>query len=188
MSGIVQQWLMILQFYAVSFMDSIHPEILRQQQKWNVTKKNTRRWNIWVMWSPSFGSMLLFTGFHLVQVDPINTYLDDADRCRKDNIGMDNQTLVGELKTKNQTVYSVSVSEKILWSSETILLRLILSTYWGLGPVSILNSLCMFGDFHCKDKMVMRLSYLYNGNTYTDKMYLYIEMAPWSQFPSFCRG
>ena len=27
----------------------------------------------------------------------------------------------------------------------------------------------MYGDFHYKDKAVIRLSYLYNGNPYTEK-------------------
>ena len=45
------------------------------------------------------------------------------------------------------------------------------------SPFHYKDSLSSYGYFCFKDKMVMRLSYLYNGNPYTGKM-IYIETAP----------
>ena len=39
-----------------------------------------------------------------------------------------------------------------------------------LGPVSILHYLYWYRDFHRKNIMVMRLSYLYSGNPYTGRL------------------
>ena len=41
-----------------------------------------------------------------------------------------------------------------------------------------IDHLFRYGHFHNKDKMVMRQSYIYNGNPYTDKIAFYIEMTP----------
>ena len=44
-----------------------------------------------------------------------------------------------------------------------------------LGRISIKRQPFQVCDFHYKDKMVMRKSYLYNGNSHTWKDHLYIE-------------
>ena len=40
---------------------------------------------------------------------------------------------------------------------------------WNSAPFQYENSLSRYVDFHYKEKMVVRLSYLYNGNSHTGK-------------------
>ena len=44
--------------------------------------------------------------------------------------------------------------------------------------IKIPSSSCRYNDSHYKDKMVMVMSYLYKGNSYTWKDVLYIEVYP----------
>ena len=57
-----------------------------------------------------------------------------------------------------------------------------LISFYHKAPSQYKGSLSRYGDSHHKDKMVSWLSYLYKGNSYTGKMYLYIETALWVLF------
>ena len=48
---------------------------------------------------------------------------------------------------------------------------------WALSQCK--DCLSRYRDFHHEDKMVVRPSYLYNGNPYNGKHHLYIETASW---------
>ena len=50
-------------------------------------------------------------------------------------------------------------------------------TLWAL--IQYKDHLSSYMDYHYKDETVMRLSYHHNGNPYTKKDSLSIEMPPW---------
>ena len=65
---------------------------------------------------------------------------------------------------------------------QLLIMKLVLKLrIWVLSQYK--DHLSMYGDFHYKDKMVMRLSYLYNGNTYTGKTSLYWDGPLIIDFP-----
>ena len=61
----------------------------------------------------------------------------------------------------NRGVPSVFVLDKVKWNMDWIII-------W--APSQYKDCLSRYRDFHYKDKLVVRLSYLHNGNPYTGKM------------------
>ena len=53
------------------------------------------------------------------------------------------------------------------WASTVLTKKLDLFPPW--GPLNIKTVFSRYGDSHVKNKTIVRLSYLYNGNSYTDK-------------------
>ena len=55
------------------------------------------------------------------------------------------------------------------WKQETILDNLPVNIVVSRALSEYKDGLSEYGDFHYKDETVVRLSYLYNGNSYTGK-------------------
>ena len=89
-------------------------------------------------------------------------------------------TAVSSMLTTQAWLIHQNLAEKLppiytLWSEKS-LIRLIFAQWvsnvmlMGTRALSqYKDSLSMYGDFHYKDKKVVRPSYLYNGNSYTGK-------------------
>ena len=56
-----------------------------------------------------------------------------------------------------------------------------------VGPVSIERRSLQVWNFHCKDKMVVRLSYLYSGNSYTGKTASVNQVGSQERSPAACQ-
>ena len=66
----------------------------------------------------------------------------------------------------------------------------IVRSQWNQGPPQYIDCLSRYGDFHYKDKTVVRLSYLYNGNRHTGKttsLYWQLSWCAVSGCSSGCR-